>query len=212
VSKARFDKFVLLVNGLVPLAMFGYDTAVRHLGPNPVEFALHTTGMLALIFLMLTLAVTPLRKITGRNYLSNFRRMLGLFSFFYACLHLTIYFVFDRSMSFKGILVDTIDRPFILLGMTCLFIMVPLAITSTNGMVKRLGADRWKSLHRAIYIAAICGVWHYYLLVKADTTQPMIFVVVVTILLGYRLVLKRFPSLGRKRAPVRPIAAVPVET
>lgn len=208
-KKAQFDKFVVLVNGLVPLSMLLYDALRHHLGANPVEFALHTTGMLALIFLMLTLAVTPLRKITGRNYFSHFRRMLGLFAFFYACLHLSIYFYFDRQLSLSGTVLDVFSRPFILFGMAGLLMMVPLAITSTNGMIKRLGAERWKKLHRLVYFAAMAGVYHYWLLVKADTRIPMAFIIVLAILLGYRLILKH-PAVKRRQArgfSVQPVHA-----
>ena len=150
---ARFAKFVLLVNSLVPLAMLGYDASQHRLGANPVEYLIRTTGMLALIFLILSLAITPARKISGWNSFSHFRKMLGLCAFFYGVLHFSSYFIFDRSLNFKSTWDDTFARPFILLGMTALLVMVPLALTSTNGMIKRLGAARWKKLHRLAYVA-----------------------------------------------------------
>lgn len=185
---ARFAKFVVFVNALVPLALLLWDTYWQQLGVNPDEFAIRTTGMLALIFLLLSLAVTPLRRITGQNFFSNFRRMLGLFAFFYGCLHLSIYFVFDRSMDFSSLANDVFQRPFIFLGMIALLAMLPLAITSTTKMIKRLGAVRWKRLHRLAYIAGIAAVVHYYMLVKADIRLPVSFAALLAFLLLFRVV------------------------
>ena len=183
----RFDKFVLLVNAATPLALLGWDAINGNLGVNPIEFAIRTTGMLTLIFVLLTLCVTPARKILGFNYLSNFRRMLGLLAFFYGCLHFVIYFGFYQSFHIRGTINDTIQRPFILFGMACLFLMAPLAITSTNGMIRRLGGKNWKRLHWLIYPAAIAAVTHYWLLVKADTRKPRYFAAALILLLGFRL-------------------------
>ena len=201
----RFPKFVVLVNGLVPAALLLYDAARGHgrLGVNPVEFTLRTTGMMALIFLVLSLAVTPVRKVTGWNYLSHFRRMLGLFAFFYGAVHFSCYFAFDRSFNLPSVWQDTKSRPFILQGMTSLLMMVPLALTSTNASVKRLGAVKWKRLHRLAYLAAIMGVLHYYMLVKADTRKPLIFAAILAVLLAYRLA-----ALLLKRRRVTGTAAV----
>lgn len=195
---ARFAKFVLLVNSLVPLAMLGYDASQHRLGANPVEYLIRTTGMLALIFLILSLAITPARKISGWNSFSHFRKMLGLCAFFYGVLHFSSYFIFDRSLSLKSTWDDTFARPFILLGMTALLVMVPLALTSTNGMIKRLGAARWKKLHRLAYVAGAAGALHYFLLVKADTGQPLAFAAVLILLLGYRLANATLPTHRRK--------------
>src|SRR3954453_5245207 len=137
---ARFAKSVVFINSLVPLSLLLWDAYWHRLGANPVEFAIRTTGMLALVFLILCLCVTPLRKITGRNWFSHFRKMLGLYAFFYGLTHLSIYFWLDRSLSIRSLIADTAAHPFILFGMTALLLMVPLAITSTNGMIKRLGA------------------------------------------------------------------------
>lgn len=183
----RFDKFVLLVNAGTPVALLGWDALNSNLGVNPVEFAIRTTGMLTLIFVLLTLCVTPARKILGFNYLSNFRRMVGLLAFFYGCLHFLIYLGFYQSFSLSATVRDTIQRPFILFGMTCLFFMIPLAITSTNGMIRRLGVVNWKRLHWLIYPAAIAAVTHYWLLVKADTRKPRYFAAALVVLLGFRL-------------------------
>lgn len=184
----RFAKFVVAINGAVPLAMLGWDAYRHQLGANPIAYALHTAGMLALVFLMLTLCVTPARKLSGVNVLSHFRRMLGLYAFFYAALHLGIYFVFDREGSFSEVLRDVRQRSFILVGMCTFFVMIPLAITSTNGMIKRMGGAQWKKLHRLVYLVAIGAVVHYYEQVKADVRLPLIFAGVLTVLLAFRVV------------------------
>jgi DMSO/TMAO reductase YedYZ heme-binding membrane subunit len=199
-----FAKFVVLINGSVPLALLCWDALHHELGANPTAFAIRTTGMLTLVFLTLSLAVTPIRLISGQNWLSHFRRMLGLYAFFYGVLHLSTYFVFDRSLSVAGTISDTLARPFIFFGMTGLLLMVPLAATSTNGMIKRLGAAKWKRLHRLAYVSAAAGVLHYYLLVKADTRQPLAFAAVLAALLVYRILNARFPGLRRGgRKPLR---------
>jgi DMSO/TMAO reductase YedYZ heme-binding membrane subunit len=182
-----FAKFLVFTNSIVPLALLGWDWTQHNLGPNPVEFSLRTTGMLALIFLVLSLSVTPIRKLTGQNFFSHFRRMLGLFAFFYGCLHLLIYFIFDRSMSFSSMLDDILARPFITFGMAALLTMLPLALTSTAKSVQRLGAKKWKRIHRLAYLAAGAGAFHYYLLVKADTTKPLTFAAVIAVLLIFRI-------------------------
>jgi sulfoxide reductase heme-binding subunit YedZ len=199
---AAFAKLVLFVNCSVPLALLGWDAYWHQLGTNPINFALRTAGMCALVFLTLTLTVTPARLITGKNFLSNFRRQLGLWAFAYGMVHLAIYFVFDQSMNLPEAIRDIIKRPFILLGMTSLALMVPLAITSPTGMIKRLGAARWKRLHQLVYVAAIAAVVHFYLLVKSDTRLPWGFIVVLAILLAYRPLSDRFRFLRRSRRPV----------
>ena len=183
----KFDKFILLINCLVPAAMMWWD--VRHnTFANTVEYVLHTTGLLALIFLLLTLAVTPVRKLTGWNYASNFRRMLGLFAFFYALAHFCTYFWKQKDHQISLVFDDVIDRPFILLGMTALRLMVPLALTSTNGMIKMLGGARWKTLHQLVYVVAAAAAWHYYQFPKADRTKPLIAIGVLGVLFLYRIV------------------------
>jgi len=194
-----FAKFVLLVNGAVPLAILCWDAYFNQLGPDRVAAALHTTGMLALIFLMLSLTITPVRKLSGWNWLSHFRRTLGLYAFFYGALHFLVYFVFDRSLDIGSVLTDTLRRRFILFGMTCLLLMVPLAITSTNGMIKRLGAAKWKRLHQLVYVCAVAGVLHYWWLVKRDHSLPNAFGAVLVVLLVYRLLVDHVPWLKRRR-------------
>src|SRR6185312_12502298 len=142
-TKMTFPKTVVFVNALIPLALLLWDLYHKRVGPNPLEFATRTTGMLTLIFLSLTVAVTPLRKIFRINSLVKFRRMLGLFAFFYGSLHLLTYIWFDRQFRLLSTVQDIARRPFILVGMTAFVLMVPLAITSTNSMVKRLGGKRW---------------------------------------------------------------------
>jgi DMSO/TMAO reductase YedYZ heme-binding membrane subunit len=200
VKDPRFAKLMVLVNSAVPLACLGWDAYHDRLGANPVNFALKTTGMLTLVFLLLSLTVTPARKISGWNFLNNFRRMLGLYAFFYACLHFLIYFTLVQSLQVRAIVADVTQRPFIIFGMTGLLAMVPLALTSTTGMIRRLGAARWKRLHQLVYVAGIAGAIHYMYVGKVATLQPRIFAAVLVVLLGYRLIGHRLPTF-RKRPP-----------
>ncbi len=189
----RFSKFVLFVNALVPLALLLWDVYHKRVGANPLEFVTRTTGMLTLVFLLVTLAVTPVRKTTGLNWLVKFRRVLGLFAFFYGFLHLMTYIWFDRYFNLKSVPGDVASRPFITLGMAAFFLMLPLAITSTNKMVKRLGGKRWNKLHRLVYIAGVAGVLHFWMLVKSDTRLPLTFGFILLLLLGHRLFVKLYP-------------------
>lgn len=186
----RFSKFVLFVNALVPLALLLWDVYHKRVGANPLEFVTRTTGMLTLVFLLITLAVTPVRKIIGLNWLVKFRRMLGLFACFYGFLHLMTYLWFDRYFNLKSVPGDVASRPFIAVGMAAFFLMVPLAITSTNKMVKRLGGKRWSLLHKLVYLAGIAGVVHFWLLVKSDTRLPLTFGFILLLLLAHRLFVK----------------------
>jgi len=188
-----FPKLVVFINSLIPLVLLLWDLYRNRVGPNPLEFATRTTGMLTLVFLCLTLAVTPLRKIFGINSLVKFRRMLGLFAFFYGSLHVLTYVWFDRQFKLLSVFQDVAQRPFILAGMTAFVLMVPLALTSTNRMVKRLGGKRWARLHRLVYLSGIAGVVHFWMLVKSDTSLPLTFAFIVFFLLGYRLLLKYVP-------------------
>ena len=197
----RFSKLVLFVNALVPLVLLLWDAYHKNVGANPLEFVTRTTGMLTLVFLFLTLAVTPARKITGLNWLIKFRRMLGLFAFFYGSFHLLTYIWFDRFFNFRSIVGDVAQRPFIAVGMAAFFLMLPLAITSTNKMVKRLGGKRWGRLHRLVYLAGTAGVIHFWMLVKSDTRLPVTFGFILLLLLAHRLFVKYFP-------PENPISGV----
>ena len=182
-----FAKFVLLVNGAVPLAMLGWDASHQELGANPVNSSLHITGTTALVFIVLTLAVTPVRKLTGWNWLSHFRRMLGLYAFFYGVVHLSIYFALDQSFSVSAVVRDTLEHRYVFFGMAVLLLMAPLAATSTNGMIKRLGAAKWKRLHQLVYVSAIAAVVHYLLIGKLVGPKPKAFAAAVAILLAYRV-------------------------
>ncbi|HEX8071736.1 MAG TPA: protein-methionine-sulfoxide reductase heme-binding subunit MsrQ [Pyrinomonadaceae bacterium] len=184
----KFTRFAVFANSVVPLTLLAWDAFFHHLGPNPVEFATRTTGVLTLVFLVVSLAVTPLRQLTHTPWLIKFRRMTGLFAFFYGALHLLTYVWFDKFFRFGEIVADTFRRPFIFVGMTSFLLLVPLAVTSTQGWVKRLGGKRWQRLHRLAYVAAVGGVFHYWLIVKADTRIPYAFAAALGALLAYRVV------------------------
>ena len=190
----RFAKVLIFINGLIPLMLLLWDTYRKQVGANPLEFVTRTTGMLTIVFLLLSLTVTPLRRITGANWLVKFRRMLGLYAFFYGFMHLMTYVSFDCFFKLKTIPADVAQRPFIAVGMFTFFLMVPLAITSTNKMVIRLGGKRWNRLHKLTYLAGVGGVLHYWMLVKSDTRIPLTFGFVLFVLLGYRLVMKYVPA------------------
>lgn len=183
----RFAKLLVLVNAAVPGMLLGWDAWHHKLGANPVNFAIHTTGMLALIFLMLTMAVTPLRRITGLNWIIFSRRTFGLFAFVYVLAHFLIFFCFDRSFSISSTLSEMVKRKYLIVGSIGFFVMVPLAVTSTNAMIKRLGGKHWRALHRLAYVAAVAGVVHFYMQVKADVRLPLAFAAVLAVLLGYRI-------------------------
>ncbi len=200
-SDIRFAKLLILVNGAVPLLLLIWDQAHHQLGANPQNFLILTTGMMTLVFLTLTLAVTPLRKVSGLNWVIQFRRMLGLYAFFYGCLHFLCFFSLDRGFSLSSTLTEMVKRKYLIIGSTALVLMIPLALTSTNAMIKRLGGKRWRALHRLAYVAAICGVVHFYMQVKADVRLPLAFAAVLAALLGYRLVI-----FWRKRKASSPAA------
>ncbi|HYV13059.1 MAG TPA: protein-methionine-sulfoxide reductase heme-binding subunit MsrQ [Pyrinomonadaceae bacterium] len=193
-TDVRFLKVVVFANSLIPLVLLLWDLYRKRVGPNPLQVVTTTTGMLTLIFLSLTVAITPLRKIFGINSLVKLRRMLGLFAFFYGSLHLLTYVWFDRGFDFVSVIPDVVRRPFILAGMIAFLLMVPLAITSTNKMVKRLGGKRWAKLHRLVYLSIIAAVVHFWMLVKSDTSLPFTFAFIVLFLLGYRLLTKYMPA------------------
>ncbi len=202
-TEVRFPKVLLFLNCLVPLVLLVWDLYRNQVGANPLEFVTRTTGMLTLIFLSITLAITPLRKITGLNWLIKFRRMLGLFAFFYGSLHLITYVWFDRFFNLVSIGKDVAQRPFIAVGVLAFLLMLPLAITSTSKMVKRLGARRWSKLHKLVYAAGVFGVLHFWLLVKSDTRLPLTFAFILLLLLGHRLFIKYYPP--EPSAPRNPL-------
>ena len=192
-NDTRFSKLLLFINGVVPLVLLLWDVYRKQVGVNPLEFVTRTTGMLTLVFLMLTLAVSPLRSVFRLNALIKFRRMLGLFAFFYGFLHLMTYIAFDRYFNIKSVPADIASRPFIAIGMAAFFLMLPLAITSTNKMVKRLGGKRWNKLHRLVYVAGMAGVLHFWLLVKSDVRLPLTFGFILLLLIAHRLLVKLYP-------------------
>jgi sulfoxide reductase heme-binding subunit YedZ len=191
-GKVSALKVVVFVLALLPLARLitGAFVYPEWLGSNPAEFITRATGDWTLRFLLITLTVTPLRKLTGWGWLLRFRRMLGLFAFFYGVVHLSSYVSFDHVFEVGEIIKDIIKRPFITVGFGCLVLMLPLALTSANAMVRRLGARRWIALHRLIYIIAPLGVLHFWWMVKRDLTEPIIYALLLSLLLGYRIVMK----------------------
>lgn len=178
---------VVLVAALAPLGWLLWGTLTHGLGANPIETITRTTGDWTLRFLLVTLAVTPVRRLTGWHAAIRLRRMLGLYAFFYACLHFSTYLVLDQFFSLGDIMEDIVDRPFITVGFSAFVLLLPLALTSTDAMLRRLGAKRWRRLHRAVYVVAILGVLHYLWLVKADLRSPLIYLGVLAVLLALRL-------------------------
>jgi sulfoxide reductase heme-binding subunit YedZ len=198
----KFVKFLIALNALIPLGFLASDAYRGKLGANPLEFFLRSTGVLALVFLLITLTVTPLRKMLGWNSLIKYRRMLGLFAFFYASIHLITYSIFDKSLDLAAIVSDVGQRPFIAIGMLAFTTLIPLAITSTNGWVKRLGGKRWALLHKLSYLAPILGVIHFWMIVKSDVFYPAIFGLVIVSLLGYRIVASQTQSQAKPRKAI----------
>jgi sulfoxide reductase heme-binding subunit YedZ len=191
---------------LIPFGQLAYNAYAGDLGVNPIDTITRFTGSWALIFLLATLAVTPLRRLSGWNELIKFRRMLGLFAFFYASLHFSTFLILDHFFDWQRILKDIVKRPYVTAGFTGFVILLPLALTSTAAMIRRLG-KRWQQLHRLVYLAAIAGVIHFYWLVKADIRRPAQYGAVLALLLGYRLTLKWRRSspapISRKSSAVR---------
>jgi len=172
---------------LAPFLLMAYQAAFGGLSANPIEDVLDRSGRWGLRILLLSLAVTPLSRLKGWKVVMRFRRMVGLFAFFYLALHFLIYLGLDRFFSLQDILEDVTVRPFITVGFTSLMLLVPLATTSTKKMIKRLGAKRWTQLHRLVYFAAIGGVVHYIWAVKLDTREPVIYAVILAVLLALRI-------------------------
>jgi sulfoxide reductase heme-binding subunit YedZ len=199
---SRVLKPVIFIAALIPLALLIWNAFTDGLGANPVEAITFATGDWGLRFLLITLLVTPLRRVTGWQVLARIRRMLGLFAFFYICLHFLTYLVLDAFFDLRYILEDITDRTYITLGFTSFLLLVPLAITSTNAMVRRLGGRNWRRLHRLAYVAASGGVLHFLWLVKADLREPLIYLGILLLLF-----LARVPvvadRLARLRGPAR---------
>jgi sulfoxide reductase heme-binding subunit YedZ len=201
---SKWTKAVVFLVCLVPLGILIYGAFTGGLGSNPTQFLEHATGDWTLRFVAITLAVTPLRKLLKQPQLIRFRRMFGLFAFFYGCCHFSVYLTFDQVFDLHGIWADVIKRRYITVGFTGFVLMIPLAVTSTAGWIRRLGGKRWSMLHRAIYLTAVAGVIHYLWLVKSDIHVPLEYAAVMAILLGWRI-FDHF-SKARRAAPV----AIPV--
>lgn len=182
-----FIKFHLFLVCLVPAAWLGYRFLIDDLGANPIEALIRGLGDWGLRFLVITLAVTPLRRLTGVHWVMRLRRMLGLFAFFYALMHLSGYLVLDQFFDWMEIGKDILKRPFITVGMLTFTLLLPLAATSNNAMIRRLGGKRWQELHSLVYVISIMAVLHYWWMVKADITQPVIYSLILSVLLGLRL-------------------------
>lgn len=184
---SRKTKALLFALCLAPAAALVWRGFQGNLTANPVEYIEHTTGDWSLRFLLITLGITPLRKIFNQPLLTRYRRMLGLFAFFYVCVHLLMYLTFDQMFEPSGILADVLKRPYITVGTAGLLMMIPLAATSTAAMVRRLGPQRWQRLHRLVYFSTLAGVIHFYWLVKSDVSEPVMYGSILTLLMIFRL-------------------------
>lgn len=197
---------------LIPLGMLVWRAFTGDLSANPIEFITHRTGDWTLRFLLIALAVTPARRLFGWSWAAGFRRMFGLFAFFYALLHFSTYLVLDFFFAFDLILDDIVERRYVTAGFAGFVLLVPLAVTSTNAMIRRLGGERWRRLHRLAYVAAVAGVVHYLWLVRIDIRPPLAYAAVLALLLGVRLWFRFRPRLAAAeagRGAVRPRVASP---
>lgn len=183
----RVAKPLVFAAALGPFVWLVYGVFAGELGANPVETITNTTGIWTLRLLVITLAITPLRWATGWNPVIQFRRMIGLFAFFYGSLHFLTYFILDHSLMFSGVWEDVVKRPYITAGFTAFVLMIPLAVTSTQGWIRRLGGRRWNLLHKLVYVSAALGVLHYWWKVKLDVTDPAMYAGLVAALLAARV-------------------------
>jgi sulfoxide reductase heme-binding subunit YedZ len=201
-SMIKKAKIALFVIALLPLARLVWLGLTDGLGANPVEFVLRSLGTWTLVCLLVTLSVTPIRLIFGIKWLVPLRRMMGLFTFFYVCLHLLAYAGLDQWFDWRAIVHDIAKHPYVLVGFSAFVLMIPLAVTSNQAMIRRL-RQRWQTLHRLVYLIAILGVTHYWWLVKKDVTEPLIYAMVLFFLLAVRLYYKWPISLNLQSAPQR---------
>ena len=178
----------LILNLLIPLAFLLSDAFRGKLGADPVKEAIHTTGLVAITYLVTSLCVTPLKMVTGWGWLIQFRRSLGVFAFYYACAHLSIYFWWDRERSLESTVYEITHRYYLMIGFISLVVMIPLWATSSNAAIKALGGSRWKRLHRWAYVAAGLACWHFYLQTKADKRRPEIYIAILAVLLLWRVI------------------------
>ena len=183
----QLPKIVVYIVGFIPAVWWFWLGVTDHLGADPMRVLEHSLGLWALRFLVASLAITPLRQLAGVNFL-RYRRALGLLAFYYALLHLTTYLVLDQGLDFDAVLADILKRLYITIGMACFVVLLPLAVTSNNLTIRRLGGKAWQRLHRFVYLAAILAVLHFLLSVKSWPIEPVTYELIVTILLGYRLV------------------------
>lgn len=204
----KWFKPIVFLACLIPLGLLGWKAYSGNLGANPIELITHSTGDWTIRFLLITLAITPVRKLTGQGWLIRFRRMVGLFAFFYGVLHFTTYVWLDKFFDLNEMLKDIGKRPFITMGFAGFVLLIPLAITSTAGWIRRLGGRRWQILHRLIYFSAIAGVIHYIWLVKADLRKPLQYAVILAALLAYRAISWAIPKFRMQKTPSM---RVPVE-
>ena len=186
--KPKYLKPIVSLACLIPLGRLGWKALNTGLGANPIQVITWSTGTWTLVFLMVTLSITPVRKLTRQYWLIQFRRMLGLFAFFYACLHFTTYIWLDQFFDLHSMAKDVVKRPFITVGFTAFVLLIPLALTSTQASIRRLG-KRWQMIHRLIYVTAVLGVIHYIWLVKKDIRKPVIYASILAVLFAYRLIL-----------------------
>jgi len=201
----RWLKIPIFFLCLTPVLLLARNAYLQILGPNPIETITHDTGDWTINFLTATLAISPLRRLLGLPELIRYRRMSGLFAFFYGCLHFTTYLWLDKFFDFHEIVKDVYKRPFITAGFVGFTAMVPLAVTSTAGWIRRLGGRRWQMLHRLIYLTAIAGVIHYYWLVKSDVRKPLLYAAIISLLFAERIVRWRLTTTARSpRAPFSP--------
>jgi sulfoxide reductase heme-binding subunit YedZ len=211
-KQLRILKIVIFLAALIPLGRLVWKFYHDALGANPVEVITHSTGDWTMILILTTLSITPLRKLTKQYWLIGIRRMIGLFAFFYGCLHFTTYIWLDKSFDVHEMIKDVYKRPFITAGFTAFVLMIPLALTSTKGWIRRLGKN-WQRLHRLIYVSGIAAVIHYIWLVKADLREPLRYGSVLSILLIYRIVVwLRAPRKNPTPAPVRSRSAEATES
>jgi sulfoxide reductase heme-binding subunit YedZ len=204
--RQRWTKVLVFVACLLPLCWAGWRAYNQNLTANPIEYITHFTGDWTIRFLVFTLAVTPLRKLLGLPDLIRFRRMIGLFAFFYGTLHFITYIWLDKFFDLAEMGKDIAKRPYITAGFTAFVLLIPLAVTSTTGWIRRMGGKRWQALHRLVYFSAIIGAIHYYWLVKSDIRLPVMYGVLVGILLGYRAIARAISR--RPRAAVKRTATV----
>jgi sulfoxide reductase heme-binding subunit YedZ len=187
VWKWRWKKVVVFLLGLAPLFWLGWRALEHRLTANPIEFITHYTGDWTLRLIIISLSITPFRKILNIPSLIRYRRMIGLFAFFYGCLHFLTWIWLDKFFDPHELWADVVKRRYITVGFTGFVLLIPLAVTSTAGWIRRLGGKRWQLLHRLIYISAVCGVVHYYWLVKSDIRLPALYGFLVAVLLGWRI-------------------------